>query len=70
GPYGCVGKRLAMLEMRWVVAEILSRYDLEIAPGQTREMFLGGKQDTFTTVSAPLPVIFRERPRGLEGDSS
>jgi hypothetical protein len=52
-----------MLEMRRVVAEILSRYDLEIAPGQTREMFLDGKQDTFTTVSAPLPVIFTKRAR-------
>ncbi|KAK3303718.1 cytochrome P450 monooxygenase-like protein [Chaetomium strumarium] len=65
GPYGCVGKRLAMLEMRRVVAEILSRYDMAIAPDQTREMFLDGKQDTFTTVSAPLPVIFTERVRSM-----
>lgn len=61
GPYACVGKRLAMLELRRVVAEILWRYDLTIAPGQTKEVFLDGKQDTFTTVSASLPVIFTER---------
>jgi len=61
GPYACVGKRLAMLELRRVVAEILWRYDLTIAPGQTKAAFLDGKQDTFTTVSAPLHVNFTER---------
>ncbi|KAK3898351.1 cytochrome P450 monooxygenase [Staphylotrichum tortipilum] len=63
GPYACVGKRLAMLELRRVVAEILWRYDLTVTPGQTKEAFLDGKQDTFTTVSAPLPIIFTERVR-------
>lgn len=63
GPYACVGKRLAMLELRRVVAEILWRYDVAVAPGQTKEAFLDGKQDTFTTVSAPLPIIFTERVR-------
>ncbi|KAK4034826.1 cytochrome P450 monooxygenase [Parachaetomium inaequale] len=65
GPYACVGKRLAMLELRRVVGEILLRYDLTIAPGKTKEGFLDGKQDTFTTVSAPLPVIFSERVHGV-----
>ncbi|KAK4147310.1 cytochrome P450 monooxygenase [Dichotomopilus funicola] len=61
GRYACVGKRLAMLELRRVVGEILLRYDLTIAPGQTKQAFLDGKQDTFTTVSASLPIIFTER---------
>ncbi|KAL2256849.1 hypothetical protein VTK26DRAFT_1031 [Humicola hyalothermophila] len=63
GPYACIGKRLAMLQMRRVVAEILARYDVAVAPGQTKEGFLGGKQDTFTTVSAPLPLVFTRRVR-------
>lgn len=65
GPYACVGKRLAMLELRRVVGEILLRYDLTVAPGQTKQGFLDGKQDTFTTVSAPLPVIFTERAHAV-----
>jgi cytochrome P450 len=65
GPYACVGKRLAMLELRRVVGEILWRYDLTIAPGQTKEAFLDGKEDTFTTVSAPLPVVFTKRVRSV-----
>ncbi|KAK4135118.1 putative cytochrome P450 oxidoreductase [Trichocladium antarcticum] len=61
GPYACVGKRLAMMEIRRVVAEILWRYDVAMAPGQTLEQFLDGKQETLTTVSAPLPLIFTKR---------
>jgi hypothetical protein len=50
-----------MLELRRVVAEILWRYDLTVALGQTKEAFLDGIQDTFTTVSAALPIIFTPR---------
>jgi hypothetical protein len=56
-----------MLELRRVVAEILWRYDLTIAPGQSKEAFLDGKQDTFTTVSGSLPIIFTKRERLVEG---
>ncbi|KAK1753804.1 Tryprostatin B 6-hydroxylase [Echria macrotheca] len=61
GPYACVGKRLALLEIRRVVAEILSRYDVRPEPGHSPEAFLDGKEDTFTTVSSPLPLIFTKR---------
>jgi len=50
-----------MLEIRRLVAEILWRYDVGVGPGHTKEGFLDGKQDTFTTVSSPLPLIFTER---------
>ncbi|KAK1831881.1 Tryprostatin B 6-hydroxylase [Podospora conica] len=66
GPYACVGKRLALLEIRRVTAEILWRYDVRPAPGHSAAAFLDGKEDTFTTVSAPLPLIFTERVRGAE----
>ncbi|KAK5997675.1 Cytochrome P450 monooxygenase orf5 [Cladobotryum mycophilum] len=61
GTWACVGKRLAMMEIRRVVAEVLSLYDVRIAPGHSKEEFLSGKQDTFTLVSSPLPVIFTKR---------
>lgn len=64
GPYGCVGKRLAMMELRRVIAETISRYDVSFAPGQTREAFLDGKQDSFTSVSAPLHLVFNARDLG------
>lgn len=61
GPYACVGKRLALLEIRRVVAEVLSRYDIKVTPEHNKEGFLDGKQDTFTLVSADLPLIFTPR---------
>uniref|UniRef100_A0A8H7K5B4 Cytochrome P450 n=1 Tax=Bionectria ochroleuca TaxID=29856 RepID=A0A8H7K5B4_BIOOC len=61
GPYACVGKRLALMEIRRVTAEILTRYDITVAPGYEKGSFLGKKQDTFTVVSGPLPLIFTPR---------
>lgn len=41
GPYTCVGKNLAMMELRRVTAELFTRYDISLAPGQSAEAFLG-----------------------------
>ncbi len=61
GPYACVGKRLAMLEIRRVAAEILHRYDVVPGPDHNVEAFLNAKQDTFTTVPGELSLIFTKR---------
>lgn len=53
-----------MMELRKVIAETASRYDVSFAPGQTREKFLEGKQDSFTSVSAPLDIVFKTRVLG------
>lgn len=63
GQGACVGKRLAMLEIRRVIGETLGRYDVVIAPDQSKEVWIDGKEDTFTTVCPPLPVIFTDRVR-------
>ncbi|KAJ5864891.1 uncharacterized protein N7529_006807 [Penicillium soppii] len=61
GPNACVGKRLAMMEIRHVVAEILRRYDVSLAPDQTEESFINGKVDTFTLSAAPLFLQLTKR---------
>ncbi|KAK4448808.1 Tryprostatin B 6-hydroxylase [Podospora aff. communis PSN243] len=63
GPYACVGKRLALLEIRRVVAEVLARYYISFAKEETRDMFLEAKEDTFTTVSGSLPLVFTPREK-------
>lgn len=50
-----------MLEMRRLIAEILWRYDVSVSPDHSAEAFLDGKEDTFTTVSAPLRLVFTDR---------
>ncbi|KAH8690164.1 putative cytochrome P450 oxidoreductase [Talaromyces proteolyticus] len=64
GPYVCVGKQLALMELRRVTAEILTRYNVALAPGQTVSGFLNGKRDAFTLVTPPLQLLFRERKKG------
>jgi cytochrome P450 len=61
GPYGCIGKQLALMELRYVVAQIVHRFDVSLAPGQSAEAFLEGTKDTFTLTLAPLNVIFTKR---------
>jgi cytochrome P450 family 628 len=63
GPYACVGKRLALLEIRRVVGEVLAKYDISFAKSETKDVFLEEKEDTFTTVSGSLPLIFTPREK-------
>jgi len=63
GPYACVGKRLALMELRYVVAQIVYRYDVALAPGQTETAFLAGKRDTFTLALGPLNLRFAHRAK-------
>lgn len=49
------------MELSRVTAEILTRYDVSFAMGQTAPAFLDGKRDTFTLVAAPLELVFKKR---------
>ncbi|KAL4805917.1 cytochrome P450 monooxygenase [Aspergillus unguis] len=66
GPYSCVGKQLALMELRRVVAEVFTRYGVCFAPGQTEAAFLGGKKDTFTLAAGPLELVFSRREGGVQ----
>lgn len=61
GPYNCVGKQLALMEIRKVTCSILRRYNVELAPDQTKEAFLDGLVDGFTTASPKLDLVFTPR---------
>lgn len=61
GPYSCVGKQLALMELRRVLAEVFTRYDVSFAPGQTQAAFLESKKDAFTLVTGPLQLLFSRR---------
>lgn len=61
GPYNCVGKQLALMEIRNVTCSILRRYNVELAPGQTKEEFVDGLVDGFTLASPKLDLVFTPR---------
>ncbi|KAJ5938975.1 hypothetical protein N7466_002109 [Penicillium verhagenii] len=61
GHYGCVGKQLALTELRHTLQRIASEFDLEFAPGGSDERFDEGAKDTFTISCPQLDIIFRKR---------
>lgn len=61
GPYNCVGKQLAFMEIRSVTSSILRRYNVALAPGQTKEDFVNGMVDGFTVACPKLDLIFTPR---------
>lgn len=64
GRFGCVGKHLALMEIRAVTAALLSRYDVAFAPGMGRgEGWEGEMTDQFTVTPGRLEVVFTERDR-------
>ncbi|EMD40439.1 hypothetical protein CERSUDRAFT_91160 [Gelatoporia subvermispora B] len=62
GPFGCLGKQLALQEMRVVTAKMLLTYDLYLAPDFDSKKFVDGVKNMRTTVfDYPLSVIANRR---------
>ncbi|KAH8705884.1 putative benzoate 4-monooxygenase cytochrome P450 [Talaromyces proteolyticus] len=62
GPFGCAGKQLALMEIRRITVDLLSRYDIALSKEQTHEAFYEGQQDVFTLVHGRgLQLVFTER---------
>jgi len=61
GPYGCVGKQLALMELRNVIARIVTEFDVRFAPREDGTALLEKSTDTFTIALAPLMLIFTKR---------
>lgn len=62
GRYGCIGKSLAMSEMRFVIALLVKRFEIDFAEGSNRgqEMW-DGLKDQFTFAPGDLRLRFRVR---------
>ncbi|KAJ5654227.1 hypothetical protein N7490_001230 [Penicillium lividum] len=61
GHYSCVGKQLAMVQLRMALQRVASEFDLEFAPGGSNERYDRGAKDTFTMNCPPLDMIFKKR---------
>ena len=59
GPHQCIGAEFAMLEMRLIVAMVLRKFDLELAPNQTIEP----RASIAVIPSAPVRVVLKRRER-------
>ncbi|CAI7591138.1 unnamed protein product [Penicillium discolor] len=60
GPYGCIARPLALLNIRATVARILVDYDVCLAPGMSLNEFDQGLKEHFTLAPAPLKLSFNK----------
>ncbi|KAM0528412.1 hypothetical protein ACHAQF_001862 [Verticillium nonalfalfae] len=66
GRYSCVGKQLGLMEIRTVTAELLRRYNVSLAPGQSVKAFTDKLVDGFTLSCPKLDIIFTPRDKGSQ----
>ena len=62
GRFGCVGKNLALMELRAVTAALVKKYDIVFAPGSVGgRSVLTEMKDQFTMTPGRLELVFNLR---------
>ena len=61
GPYNCVGKNLAMMEMRIVLCHVVQRLELTAFEGWDPREWEGRFKDKFVAEVWKLPVVIKVR---------
>ncbi len=61
GPMGCVGKNVAMAEMRAVVSTVVQQFDMSVANQNNLAKWEEGIREVFVTSRGTLPVVLEPR---------
>lgn len=61
GPYACIGKNLAYMEIRLLTALLITRFDVRLAPGEDGTALLNHSVDHFTIGLKPINLVFTQR---------
>jgi hypothetical protein len=61
GPANCVGKSLAMLELRYVITMLVRQFDILFQPGFEVKTCENGLGDKFILSGGALPVVISPR---------
>jgi len=61
GPHGCVGKALALAEIRLVIASLVARFEIEVGSGETQETFRKKQRDMLTMMYGDIKLVFCPR---------
>lgn len=61
GPFGCIGKNLAYMEIRTIVSQLVDQFDISFAPGEDGHRLLYKTVDHFTLGMEPLMLQFTRR---------
>ena len=60
GPMGCIGKNLALSELRTTTAKLVLRFDCALAEGEDGARLMRETRDHFTVDPGACEVVFRE----------
>jgi tryprostatin B 6-hydroxylase len=63
GAHSCLGKQLALIELRLVTARLVTQYDFGFAQGSNKRETVSDIKDRFTALPGPLRLVFVERSR-------
>jgi cytochrome P450 len=61
GPYGCIGRPLALLNVRTTLARIVTAFDISFAPGENGRTFEAEAREKFTIGFGDLMISFKPR---------
>lgn len=61
GPNNCVGKNLALLEMRMLICYVMQRLEMRFVDGWDQRQWLEELDDAFVTRMGKLPVVLQRR---------
>lgn len=61
GIFNCVGKQVANIELRLVLASVVRNYQFGFAPGERGEKVQGELRDTFTSSPGSFHLAFHRR---------
>lgn len=67
GPYACVGKALALAEIRLAIARVVTRFEIGVGEGMTEERFRKGQREALTLMYKGVLLVFQEREKSGEG---
>jgi cytochrome P450 len=58
---GCIGKPLALMELRTVLTKLIMAFDVDFAPGDDGSDLISKGRDHFTMETGPLNLVFKPR---------
>lgn len=58
-----MGKQLALMELRIVVALLVTSFDIQFAPGEDGEALINNSKDFFVVSVSDLQLVFSSKPK-------
>ncbi|KAJ5715322.1 Cytochrome P450 [Penicillium malachiteum] len=62
GPYNCVGKHAALMQIRCTIYSIFRQFEAQPTSQDELQKYWNARSDGFSMGIGPLPTIFKERP--------